>query len=258
MRRTTLIRFIVIHAVAVIATACLASAVIDVSRRSGRLATFPRVDGVLYLARGAELYDALRSGGVRALATEYAANPPHSPGASLSALASFAFALVAVLFVAACPGLVASLQNLKPDYACGMLTAIGIAIVIGCRVRTCPSSAVSPWWLRMMARQDSPWPSGQYLAPTKPCFDALLSIRTGRPSHESAAWLVRAGLSWSWENATRRDGRRSVAVWCVTARKSGRRDSNPQHPAWKAGTLPLSYARVQVKCSVARCAPIGM
>src|SRR3954453_22703667 len=25
--------------------------------------------------------------------------------------------------------------------------------------------------------------------------------------------------------------------------QSGRRDSNPQHPAWKAGTLPLSYAR---------------
>jgi hypothetical protein len=24
---------------------------------------------------------------------------------------------------------------------------------------------------------------------------------------------------------------------------SGRRDSNPRHPAWKAGTLPLSYSR---------------
>jgi hypothetical protein len=26
-------------------------------------------------------------------------------------------------------------------------------------------------------------------------------------------------------------------------RWSGRRDSNPRHPAWKAGTLPLSYSR---------------
>ena len=25
---------------------------------------------------------------------------------------------------------------------------------------------------------------------------------------------------------------------------SGRRDSNPRQPAWKAGTLPLSYSRV--------------
>jgi hypothetical protein len=24
---------------------------------------------------------------------------------------------------------------------------------------------------------------------------------------------------------------------------SGRRDSNPRHPAWRAGTLPLSYSR---------------
>ena len=26
----------------------------------------------------------------------------------------------------------------------------------------------------------------------------------------------------------------------------GRRDSNPRHPAWKAGTLPLSYYRTTV------------
>jgi len=28
---------------------------------------------------------------------------------------------------------------------------------------------------------------------------------------------------------------------------SGRRDSNPQQPAWKAGTLPLSYFRIKPK-----------
>ena len=26
--------------------------------------------------------------------------------------------------------------------------------------------------------------------------------------------------------------------------ESGRWDSNPRHPAWKAGTLPLSYTRI--------------
>ena len=31
--------------------------------------------------------------------------------------------------------------------------------------------------------------------------------------------------------------------------KSGRRDSNPRQPAWKAGTLPLSYSRVVSGCA---------
>ena len=31
--------------------------------------------------------------------------------------------------------------------------------------------------------------------------------------------------------------------------KSGRRDSNPQHLAWKASTLPLSYTRLASKKS---------
>src|SRR4051812_31167612 len=35
----------------------------------------------------------------------------------------------------------------------------------------------------------------------------------------------------------------NLSVGQCYSRTSGRRDSNPQQPAWKAGALPLSYAR---------------
>ncbi len=35
------------------------------------------------------------------------------------------------------------------------------------------------------------------------------------------------------------DGATPFRIW------SGRRDSNPRHPPWQGGTLPLSYARIK-------------
>ena len=44
----------------------------------------------------------------------------------------------------------------------------------------------------------------------------------------------------------------SLALWRLTSSWSGRWELNPRQPAWKAGTLPLSYARLDFQRDVER------
>lgn len=148
-------------------SATLAAMVIHTSMTSGRLAIYPRVDDVLYLARGAKLFDAARTSGMVSLLHDYVQSPPHSPmAASFAAIAfaifgvhdwapyilaaipvacflMFATRMVAphrsllaitLCLIAACfPALSASLQNLKPDYAAGIFTSIGMTLILAAR-----------------------------------------------------------------------------------------------------------------------------
>lgn len=158
-----------------VVTACAVSAVltwlvVSESFRAGRLLGVPRVDDVLYLARGAELYEAWRGAGVGELVRDWLARPPHSPfvsglsfvafvlfgvkewgpyvlagvpvawflwiSARLSARRSLVMGAGVMVCLACVPMFAASIQNLKPDYVAGMLGAagVGIAAVFG-RVR---------------------------------------------------------------------------------------------------------------------------
>lgn len=149
--------------------AALTTAVIFESMRSGRLSSYPRVDDVIYMARGARLYVAAHTDGIGSLVRDYAADPPHSPYASgVAALgysllgvvdwAPYAVAgmmvgvfltgvawitrrepvwvrLGAILLAVCTPLLSASVHNLKADYACGMLTALAATALV-LRART--------------------------------------------------------------------------------------------------------------------------
>lgn len=142
--------------------AALTWMVVSESARSGRLLGVPRVDDVLYLARGAELLEAWRVSGVSGVVRDWLARPPHSPYVSGMALLAFALfgvkewgpyvlagvpvawflwigaqlaarksalAGIAVMLALACvPMFAASVQNLKPDYVAGMLGAAGVGI----------------------------------------------------------------------------------------------------------------------------------
>lgn len=78
---------------ALLCTLVLTSTVIHTSMLRGRLAFFPRMDDVMYMARGAELVRAAREGAIRAgpfaaaadLARDWRLHPPHSPWTSSAA-----------------------------------------------------------------------------------------------------------------------------------------------------------------------------
>lgn len=128
----------------------------------GRLALYPRVDDVIYLARGAVMYREWMTGGLSALARDYAAKPPHAPVSALLTALAFRVGGVrelaaygtsalqvlvmlgaaawvtrrmgvvaracVVVFVASVPLLADGVHTYKPDYLCGILTAIGVLI----------------------------------------------------------------------------------------------------------------------------------
>ena len=149
--------------------------VMRLSMERGRLATYPRVDDVIYMARGAELWRAgsdgwARGGAIRmikSVARDWRRDPPHSPWASGCAALGFGvfgvkewgayiftgvpvamFVLAAArigrraggrrgwggiglaLVGASAPFLAASEQNLKPDYFTGILSAVGIIVML--------------------------------------------------------------------------------------------------------------------------------
>lgn len=166
--RRTRTATIALHAcLAVIASlTCWAIATRD-SFDFARLRWEPRVDDVLYFARGHELAFSFADSGIRGVVQNWLAHPPHSPLlATLTALSDICsgndlfylyaptmlFALLfvgtvaviaarmrvvpaALLMLAAgtAPLLQATLTNYKPDYACGILTAI--ACMIACAFR---------------------------------------------------------------------------------------------------------------------------
>ena len=86
---------------AVVCTAVLSVAVMRTSVSRGRLAFYPRLDDVMYMARGAELAQAGREawkraggwggafGAARAVAHDWKRQPPHSPWASGAAAIGF-------------------------------------------------------------------------------------------------------------------------------------------------------------------------
>lgn len=83
---------------AVICTAVVCVTVMHTSLSRGRLAFYPRMDDVMYMARGAELVRAGQEGwkrnsvfgAVSAVAHEWKREPPHSPWATGAAAAGFA------------------------------------------------------------------------------------------------------------------------------------------------------------------------
>ncbi len=79
--------------VALLLTAALVTWVMHLSMERGRLAVYPRVDDVIYMARGAELWRAGQEGwerggvasAVKGLVRDWKREPPHSPWASACA-----------------------------------------------------------------------------------------------------------------------------------------------------------------------------
>lgn len=156
-------RHIVWHVAAIVIALGLMFWVLHESAARGRLARHPRVDDVIYMARGAELVWASRKG-LAELVSDWSARPPHSPwssgsvavgavlfGASdasayaltwippavfLSAVVVFTRRvrvwprLMVLALAAAAPFLAAGIHNLKPDYFCGVLTATGMAVAL--------------------------------------------------------------------------------------------------------------------------------
>jgi hypothetical protein len=147
-------------AIAAILAAVVVWATIDASLENGRLQCFPRVDDVIYMARGAEWLRLARESGLGEVARAYAENPPHSPwGAGVAAIGFAVFGvqewvpyamgfiqvfialligaillrktpwpgwLAGMITLACAPLLVAGVQNFKPDYFAAILTAGGI------------------------------------------------------------------------------------------------------------------------------------
>lgn len=155
---------------AIALAAGITTIVIRVSLDHGRLSSAPRVDDVIYLARGAQLWQCFHEHGISGVLKNWRANPPHSPWSSgISAIAFtaargvvewvpytltcipiavFLFAaaraarragsrslhrwpaLALVVLASTAAFLSASAYNLKPDYCAGIFTAAAMLICL--------------------------------------------------------------------------------------------------------------------------------
>lgn len=197
--------------------------VVSESFRAGRLLGVPRVDDVLYLARGAEFVEAWRGGGVVGVVGDWLAHPPHSPyvagiaflafvifgvrewgpyvlagvpvawfvwlAARLSVRRSVVMGAGVMVCLVCVPMFPASIHNLKPDYVAGMLGAagVGIAAVFGrVRMRSAACAGVC-FGLAVWAKPTmAPLPGVVALA-TAACIVGL-PVRNSRERRVQAMW----------------------------------------------------------------------
>ncbi|MBY0313588.1 MAG: hypothetical protein K2W85_16105 [Phycisphaerales bacterium] len=128
--------------------------------------TYPVVDNVIYMASGARLLDAARVGGMRGLISAYLQSPPHAPYSTFSSMLGYAvfgyrdigphivaglvplvgllmvwwvarsprlhlWERAAIVLAAACVPIWANaVEYLKPDLCCGLLSAVGCAVLL--------------------------------------------------------------------------------------------------------------------------------